>query len=114
MSNLYYDPEDFGFEIFEAVEDDESNYDYNTFLVLMKKDDKRLFWVNDSGCSCPMPFEDKSVTDLLPIVDMIRFNEDFEQWRLEFTQRPRVSEQKRDELFAKVKQHLEENNASIS
>lgn len=33
-------------------------YEYDTFIVLRHIPSGRLFYANDSGCSCPTPFED--------------------------------------------------------
>lgn len=47
MSNLYYNPEKFG------------------LTVVYRRDlDGRLVYVEDSGCSCPSPFEGKGMPDL--------------------------------------------------
>jgi hypothetical protein len=57
MSDLYSKPEDFGLSTVGEVEWSEPNYDFD-LTVLWRNPQGRLFWADDSGCSCPMPFED--------------------------------------------------------
>lgn len=57
-SNPYYSPEAMGVEVFGSFERSEPNYSFDTVLV-NRDPETGLFYVNqDSGCSCPMPFED--------------------------------------------------------
>jgi hypothetical protein len=54
--NPHYQPEKLGIiEIFE-VQDDDLCYDFNILLFFVHSDG-RVFSANDSGCSCPTPFE---------------------------------------------------------
>ena len=57
MSNVYYDPADFGLVLVETLDEAGLSYEYNTLIVLQHTASKRLFWASDSGCSCPTPFE---------------------------------------------------------
>lgn len=57
MSNLYYNPEEFGLEIVDELEDPQADYSFNKIVVWKHKETKKLFWASDSGCSCPSPFE---------------------------------------------------------
>lgn len=64
-------------EGFEAVAELETggSYEFDTTLVL-KKNDGRFFWVHDSGCSCPIPFENVSCeADLTPLNSASRWDE---------------------------------------
>ena len=54
--NVYYDPEKSGLEIFKFI-DTAGSYEFDMFVIWKKKDDGRLFYATDSGCSCPTPFE---------------------------------------------------------
>lgn len=56
MSNIYYNPEKFGLRIIGEIEK-EPEYDFD-MLVVWQHNDGRLFYGQDSGCSCPSPFED--------------------------------------------------------
>lgn len=58
MSNVYYDTEDFGFERVDVLDEPNLSYEFNTFLVLKHTASGRVFYAQDSGCSCPTPFED--------------------------------------------------------
>lgn len=39
------------------------SYEFDILLVLRNKNDGRIVWSCDSGCSCPMPFEDHVASD---------------------------------------------------
>jgi hypothetical protein len=61
--NPHYQPEKLGIiEIFE-VQDDDLCYDFDILLFLVHSDG-RVFSANDSGCSCPTPFEDYEGTTI--------------------------------------------------
>lgn len=61
----YYQPEAFGLEHFGSTDRDEE-YSFDIFAVWRSKDNPALFyWASDSGCSCPVPFENmNSLTDM--------------------------------------------------
>lgn len=63
MSNIYYTPEAFGLTIVAMVER-EPNYDFD-MVVVWKDQDGNAYWGQDSGCSCPSPFEDYHTVDSL-------------------------------------------------
>lgn len=54
--NIYYNPEACGLEIVVS-EDAADSYEFDIFLVVRHLETGRLFWAQDSGCSCPTPFE---------------------------------------------------------
>ena len=55
---IYYNPEDYGLQqIF--FEDHGEAYEFNMFVVWLHKESGRIFYGQDSGCSCPTPFEDE-------------------------------------------------------
>jgi len=66
MSNIYYNPEDFGLTIFGMVEQDLS-YSFDMFVIWRNNDTDTLYYKTDSGCSCPSPFEDDTRETLIPI-----------------------------------------------
>ena len=69
--NIYYNPEDHGLTIVASV-DAGGDYDYDTLLVF-EDADGNLYWADDAGCSCPVPFEDyEGVGDLNPITPKTR------------------------------------------
>ena len=54
--NPYYSPEKLDLEIFGELDEPNLDYEYNT-LVVWKDKEGQLFYAQDSGCSCPTPFE---------------------------------------------------------
>lgn len=66
MSNIYYNPEAFGLQIIGDV-DIADSYEFDVLLVLQNTTTKELFYLQDSGCSCPTPFKDMYLKDLQPI-----------------------------------------------
>ena len=56
MNNPYYDPEKCGLEIIETLDESGLCYEFN-MLVVWKNKDGKLYFMKDSGCSCPTPFE---------------------------------------------------------
>ena len=66
MKNIYYNPEAFGLQTVDDV-DVAGDWEFDTLLVLQNTTTKELFYLQDSGCSCPTPFEDMTVSDLQPI-----------------------------------------------
>ena len=62
-ANPYYHPESLGIvEVFEA-EDADLSYEFDIFLLFVHSDG-RVFSAQDSGCSCPTPFEDYEGTTI--------------------------------------------------
>jgi len=57
MGNIYYDPQDFGLEL--VGEFDWTEPDYSFDMLVVWKSGRGQYWIGeDSGCSCPSPFED--------------------------------------------------------
>jgi hypothetical protein len=62
MSNLYYTPERFGLCILGELDEDLS-YEFNMLVVWGSVGGEasgggKMWWEQDSGCSCPAPFEE--------------------------------------------------------
>lgn len=56
MKNVYYDPEAFGLEIVGQFDWSLPDWSFD-MCVVWNQDGK--YWIgNDSGCSCPAPFEE--------------------------------------------------------
>ena len=63
-NNIYYHPEKHGLEIVCQIDFDESGYGFD-YRVIWKDSAGKLYTARDSGCSCPVPFEDiASIHDL--------------------------------------------------
>lgn len=58
MNNIYYNPEGSGLEKLVELDEPDLSYEYNTLVVVRHLESRRLFFAQDSGCSCPTPFED--------------------------------------------------------
>lgn len=56
--NPYYSPAECGLTIVGTLDEDDLSYAYNTLVVWRHDASGRLFYAQDSGCSCPTPFED--------------------------------------------------------
>ena len=53
--NPYYDPKPLGLTVVTSGDDPDAFYSFDMFVVWT--DGKDLFYAQDSGCSCPSPFE---------------------------------------------------------
>lgn len=60
-NSLYYNKkarEEVGLVLIDILDESDYSYGYNTLLVFHHTPSGRMFWTQDSGCSCPAPFED--------------------------------------------------------
>lgn len=65
--NVYVSPEKFGLTPVAELDDPDASWSYDQVVVWENSEGKR-YWAADSGCSCPIPFEDyKSIADLNPL-----------------------------------------------
>jgi hypothetical protein len=64
VSDLYYDPEKFGLEKVAELAEDGLSCEFHLLVVWREKSTGDLLWGEDSGCSCPSPFERQGVDDL--------------------------------------------------
>ena len=67
MSNAYSSPEKFGLRVVGAVERPDLSWEFDMIVVWQDIETLRLYYAQDSGCSCPSPFEDHGRDDLAPI-----------------------------------------------
>ena len=58
MANIYVQPEAFGLRVFAVVADETARYRFDMVVVWQDPITFEYFWADDSGCSCPTPFED--------------------------------------------------------
>jgi hypothetical protein len=65
-ANPYYDPAAYGLELVGDVEWDDEPYQFNMTAVWRSTTTGQLYYADDSGRSCPSPFEDHSTEDLIP------------------------------------------------
>ena len=92
MSSILYDPAQYGVEIVASL-DPEDAYQFHTLLVVKSIETGELYAAFDSGCSCPMPFEDtKFPSDFVHIRELRdldaqineHFSTDSDQWKYNF------------------------------
>lgn len=73
-NNPYYNPQNLGLEIVAEV-DLAKPYEFNK-IVVWKNKNGNLFWANDSGCSCPTPFDKHTALESLEQLINWNFFED--------------------------------------
>lgn len=84
--NPYYNPEELGLEVVTYLEDPGACYDFDMFAIWFHPEQKVFYYAQDSGCSCPSPFEDytslESLTKLDPenVQDYLDFLKDLEEF----------------------------------
>lgn len=66
--NVYYNPEDFGLIPVAELELTEPDYSFDTVVVWIHPESGLIYWAHDSGCSCPLPFEDFTSLESLSLV----------------------------------------------
>lgn len=67
---IYYDYEtrDGYLKVVASIEDENLSYEFHIIAVWRDSRTNKLYWGEDSGCSCPSPFEDcSSEADLNPL-----------------------------------------------
>jgi hypothetical protein len=62
-SNPYYHPDKYDLTILGEVQWGEPSYDFD-LTVVWQGSDGQLYMADDSGCSCPSPFEETSFESL--------------------------------------------------
>jgi hypothetical protein len=62
-NNIYSNPEKYGLEVVGIIEWREPCWDFDFSVVWKSR--RGEYWIgSDSGCSCPVPFEDVGLSDL--------------------------------------------------
>ncbi|GIG27142.1 DUF7574 domain-containing protein [Cellulomonas denverensis] len=61
--NLYYDPEKFGLTTVGELDYSSGAYEFDLTVVWVDEA-RHLYYADDSGCSCPSPFEGTGRNDL--------------------------------------------------
>lgn len=56
--DIYNDPEKFGLETVGSIDWSSDSYEFDITVVLRDPSTGQIFYAEDSGCSCPSPFED--------------------------------------------------------
>ncbi len=55
--NIYYNPEKFGLKIVEETNKPDLSYEFDMVVAWEDVTTGKQYWAQDSGCSCPSPFE---------------------------------------------------------
>lgn len=55
--NPYYNPEKCGLQLVTSYDRDNEPYNYNLVVLWMDLETGKYYVGEDSGCSCPVPFE---------------------------------------------------------
>lgn len=63
--NIYDKPEDFGLTLIDDIDFSSGAYEFDITAVWRRDADGALVYADDSGCSCPSPFEGEGVNDLI-------------------------------------------------
>ncbi len=62
--NIYSDPEKFGLTTIGEIDWSDGCYNFDYTVVWKRESDGKFVYAEDSGCSCPSPFEDAGISDL--------------------------------------------------
>lgn len=65
--NIYYQPEEYGLKTVGEVEWGDGYYNFDLTVVWQDISTGTLYYADDSGCSCPSPFEIVGRDDLTVI-----------------------------------------------
>jgi hypothetical protein len=78
MSNIYYSPEDFKLKTVDVIDFGES-YEFDMIVVWRTVEGPvKFYWAQDSGCSCPTPFENHYSVETLEVLNKKTWD-DFEK-----------------------------------
>ncbi len=95
--NPYYNPADFNLELISFDRPDMS-YEFDT-ICFWKTTGGSVYSAQDSGCSCPTPFEDYDVSSLGELLPQLAYCERVEHALAEFDSWGYGSSEDRDRLI---------------
>jgi len=81
MYNLYSSPEKHGLTTVGEIEWGYGDYSFD-LTVVWKTADGKFLYAEDSGCSCPSPFDETALVDLRPVESLAEFKVYLETQRL--------------------------------
>jgi len=92
MPDIYSDPESFGLEVFATLYEPNMSYEFNMFAVWIDRENRKLFYGSDSGCSCPSPFEKvQCIQELNELKNLKAFEDDLHSWGDSFLDAQEIS-----------------------
>ena len=92
MSDAYNNPEHFGLVILKEY-DVGGSYEFDKFVFWKRLLDGQVFYAEDSGCSCPSPFENlNGFEGLIPLGDGERERHEaaFKTWTEDYDKSPKI------------------------
>lgn len=106
MTNPYYNPQELGLDMISFDRDDLC-YAFDTLCFwVVKGSTGSVFTAQDSGCSCPTPFEDyegDGQSDVLRKLDYIDTGSEalrvFDSWNVKCDKTKKCSDSERDRLI---------------
>ena len=105
--NPYYNPDKLNLTLY-SLDKDDTDYDYDT-LCFWATEDGRVYTAQDSGCSCPTPFEEYSgfnQDEVLQKLERIDSAADaqviFENWNVYYDEK-KTDPSKGEEVYRWVK-----------
>lgn len=109
--NPYSSPKACGLELVDCIDRSDGNYQFD-FCCIWERD-KSLFYGYDSGCSCPVPFEDfHCLADLTYLGNIKEFEKEIRSWYKygaeEYDNTQSSSKDDIDNLIYKIKKKLKE------
>ena len=107
FDSLYGSPESWGLEVVGEV-DSGGDYEFDKTCVWRHKSSGALFWAHDSGCSCPLPFENYSS---LMELDTLTSKEDFKAFEM-FLEKNHRLHNNLGILLNRVQRLMEDNKTS--
>lgn len=80
-------------ETIVELNDPNASYDFDTFVVWRHKKTGELYYGQDSGCSCPSPFERISgIEELSRLGDLTSFERELEAWASQYFDAQAISD----------------------
>jgi hypothetical protein len=70
---IFASPAAFGLESFGSIDWSDGGYDFDYIAVWRDLGTGTFYYAEDSGCSCPSPFEDHSRETLIPLTSLGEF-----------------------------------------
>lgn len=71
MNYIYCHPEDFELEVVDEIDYSSGSYEFDTRIVWKHIKTGKHYTARDSGCSCPLPFEDYTTIEDLEEIGTI-------------------------------------------
>lgn len=104
--SIYSHPKCFDLEIIGDIELDNNSYEFNIVAFFWDDKEKKVYALSDSGCSCPMPFEDLTREDLV----LINSKQEASSYTPIHTGYGNTDVEERARLLSKVEEYIRRSN----